>query len=106
MNAAMHRETVLNVHHWNDSLFSFTTTRNQALRFKAGHFVMVGLELEGRPLMRAYSMASAHYEEHLEFYSIKVPNGPLTSRLQHVKPGDTVLVSKKPAGSLVMSHLR
>ncbi len=106
MNAAMHRETVLNVHHWNDSLFSFTTTRSQALRFKPGHFVMVGLEVEGKPLMRAYSMASPNYEEQLEFYSIKVPGGPLTSRLQHVKPGDTVLVSKKPAGSLVMNHLR
>jgi ferredoxin/flavodoxin---NADP+ reductase len=104
--AALDRQTVLSVRHWNDTLFSFTTTRSQALRFKAGHFVMVGLEVEGRPLLRAYSMASAHYEDHLEFYSIKVPGGPLTSRLQHVQPGDTVLVGKKAAGSLVMSHLR
>jgi ferredoxin/flavodoxin---NADP+ reductase len=104
--AALDRQTVLSVRHWNDTLFSFTTTRSQGLRFKAGHFVMVGLEVEGRPLLRAYSMASAHYEDHLEFYSIKVPGGPLTSRLQHVQPGDTVLVGKKAAGSLVMSHLR
>jgi len=105
MSSVMNRETVLSVRHWNDTLFSFTTTRNGALRFKNGHFVMVGLEVDGRPLMRAYSVASPNYEEHLEFYSIKVPNGPLTSRLQHIQPGDTVLVSKKPTGTLVMSHL-
>ena len=103
--SATNRETVLSVRHWNDTLFSFTTTRNGALRFKNGHFVMVGLEVDGRPLMRAYSVASPNYEEHLEFYSIKVAGGPLTSRLQHIKPGDTVLVSKKPTGTLVMSHL-
>jgi ferredoxin--NADP+ reductase len=101
----MNRETVLSVRHWNDTLFSFTTTRNAALRFKNGHFVMVGLEVDGRPLMRAYSVCSPNYEEHLEFYSIKVPGGPLTSRLQHIQPGDTVLVSKKPTGTLVMNHL-
>jgi len=67
---------------------------------------MIGLEIEGRPLLRAYSVASANYEEHLEFYSIKVPNGPLTSRLQHLKPGDQVIVSRKPTGTLVLSHLR
>jgi ferredoxin--NADP+ reductase len=103
--SATHRETVLSVRHWNDTLFSFTTTRNAALRFKNGHFVMVGLEVEGRPLLRAYSVASPNYEDHLEFYSIKVPGGPLTSRLQHITPGDTVLVGKKPTGTLVMSHL-
>ena len=81
-------ETVLEVHHWNDSLFSFKTTRNGGLRFKNGHFLMIGLEVEGKPLLRAYSVASPNYEEHLEFYSIKVPDGPLTSRLQHLKPGD------------------
>jgi ferredoxin--NADP+ reductase len=101
----LNRETVLSVRHWNDSLFSFTTTRNRGLRFKNGHFVMLGLEVEGRPLLRAYSVVSPNYEEHLEFYSIKVPNGPLTSRLQHLKPGDEVLVSSKPTGTLVMSHL-
>jgi ferredoxin--NADP+ reductase len=102
----LHQETVLQVRHWNDSLFSFTTTRDRGLRFKNGHFLMIGLEVEGRPLLRAYSVASANYEEHLEFYSIKVPNGPLTSRLQHLKPGDQVIVSRKPTGTLVLSHLR
>ena len=100
------RETVLEVRHWNDSLFSFTTTRNPGLRFKNGHFIMIGLEVEGRPLLRAYSLASANYEEHLEFYSIKVPDGPLTSRLQHLKPGDEILVGTKATGTLVMSTLR
>ena len=101
----LHQETVLEVRHWNDSLFSFKTTRDAGFRFKNGHFVMLGLEVEGRPLLRAYSVASANYEEHLEFYSIKVPDGPLTSRLQHLKPGDQVLVGKKPTGTLVTSHL-
>jgi ferredoxin/flavodoxin---NADP+ reductase len=99
------QETVLNVRHWSDTLFSFATTRESGLRFKNGHFLMLGLEVEGRPLLRAYSVVSANYEEHLEFYSIKVKNGPLTSRLQHLKPGDPVLVSKKPTGTLVLSHL-
>ncbi|HMJ15133.1 MAG TPA: ferredoxin--NADP reductase [Polyangiaceae bacterium] len=103
--SAVNEETVLSVHHWNESLFSFKTTRDRGLRFKNGHFLMVGLRVEGRPLLRAYSVASPNYEEHLEFYSIKVPGGPLTSRLQHLKPGDSVLVSKKPTGTLVMSHL-
>jgi ferredoxin--NADP+ reductase len=101
----LHQETVLEVRHWNDSLFSFKTTRDAGFRFKNGHFVMLGLEIEGKPLLRAYSVASANYEEHLEFYSIKVPDGPLTSRLQHLKPGDQVLVGKKPTGTLVTSHL-
>jgi ferredoxin/flavodoxin---NADP+ reductase len=101
----LHQETVLAVRHWNDNLFSFTTTRDRGLRFKNGHFLMLGLEVEGRPLLRAYSVASANYEEHLEFYSIKVPDGPLTSRLQHLKPGDQVLVSRKPTGTLVLNHL-
>src|SRR5690349_7733917 len=100
------RETVLNVRHWNDTLFSFTTTRSRGLRFKNGHFIMIGLEVEGRPLLRAYSLASANYEEHLEFYSIKVPDGSLTSRLQHLKPGDEILVGTKATGTLVMSTLR
>jgi ferredoxin--NADP+ reductase len=101
----LHQETVLEVRHWNESLFSFKTTRDAGFRFKNGHFVMIGLEVEGKPLLRAYSVASANYEEHLEFYSIKVPGGPLTSRLQHLKPGDRVLVGKKPTGTLVISHL-
>jgi len=76
------KEKVLSVHHWNDTLFSFKTTRQTGLRFRNGHFLMIGLEVEGKPLARAYSVASANYEEHLEFLSIKVENGPLTSRLQ------------------------
>src|SRR5258708_6434098 len=98
-------ETVLEVRHWSETLFSFKTTRNGGLRFKNGHFLMLGLEVEGKPLLRAYSVASPNYEEFLEFYSIKVPNGPLTSRLQHLKPGDQVFVGKKPTGTLVTSHL-
>lgn len=104
--SAFNTETVLDVHHWNESLFSFRTTRDPSLRFRNGHFVMLGLQVEGKPLMRAYSVASANYEDNLEFLSIKVPNGPLTSRLQHLKVGDTVLVSRKPAGTLVIDDLR
>lgn len=104
--ASVETQKVLSVHHWNDSLFSFTTTRSDSLRFESGQFVMIGLEVEGRPLLRAYSIASAHYDEHLEFFSIKVPNGPLTSRLQHLKVGDDLLVGKKPTGSLLLSDLK
>jgi ferredoxin--NADP+ reductase len=104
--AAFNTEQVLSVHHWNDTLFSFRTTRDPSLRFHNGHFVMLGLEVEGKPLMRAYSIASANYEENLEFLSIKVPNGPLTSRLQHLKEGDSVLVSRKPVGTLVVDDLK
>ncbi|WP_410210847.1 ferredoxin--NADP reductase [Aquirhabdus sp.] len=102
----MAHETVLSVHHWNDTLFSFTTTRDPSLRFKTGQFVMIGLEVNGKPLMRAYSVVSAHYSDHLEFYSIKVQEGPLTSRLQHLKVGDTLLVSRKPTGSLIIDNLK
>ena len=98
-------QTVLDVHHWNDTLFSFKTTRDPGLRFANGQFVMIGLESEGRPLIRAYSIASPNYEEHLEFFSIKVPNGPLTSRLQHLQAGDPIVVSKKPTGTLVLHDL-
>lgn len=99
-------EKVLSIHHWNDDLFSFRTTRNPGLRFINGQFVMIGLEVEGKPLMRAYSIASADYEEHLEFFSIKVQNGPFTSRLQHLRPGDKLLISKKPTGTLVLRDLK
>ncbi len=98
-------ERVLSVHHWNDSLFSFRTTRDPGLRFENGQFVMIGLDVEGRPLTRAYSIASPNYEEHLEFFSIKVPDGPLTSRLQHLREGDPIVVSKKPTGTLVLHDL-
>lgn len=98
-------ETVTDIHHWNDSLFSFRTSRNPGLKFENGHFVMMGLEVEGKPLMRAYSIASANYDEELEFFSIKVPDGPLTSRLQNIKVGDPILVSTKPTGTLIADHL-
>ncbi len=103
--SALLKEEVLSVHHWTDNLFSFTTSRASSLRFKNGHFIMIGLEVEGRPLMRAYSIASANYEDHLEFFSIKVPDGPLTSRLQNIQPGDEIMLSSKPTGTLVNDHL-
>ena len=92
--AAIATERVTHVHHWNESLFSFRTTRDPGFRFENGHFVMLGLPIDGRPLLRAYSIASPNWEEHLEFLSIKVPNGPLTSRLQNLAVGDEVLVSR------------
>ena len=98
-------ERVLTVHHWTDRLFSFTTTRDTALRFSNGHFTMIGLRTEGKPILRAYSIVSANYEEHLEFFSIKVPDGPLTSRLQHIQVGDTIVVGKKPTGTLLIDYL-
>jgi len=102
----LREERVLSVHHWNERLFSFKTTREDGFRFKNGHFVLLGLRVEGKPLLRAYSIASANHEEHLEFFSIKVPNGPLTSKLQHLKVDDTVYMSGKPVGTLVIDDLR
>lgn len=99
------KEKVLDVHHWNDTLFSFTTTRDPGFRFRNGHFTMMGLEQEGRPLLRAYSITSANYEDKLEFFSIKVPDGPLTSKLQHLQPGDEVLINSKSTGTLVTDAL-
>jgi len=101
----LNQERVLSVHHWTDRLFSFTTTRDPSLRFLNGQFTMIGLEVNGRPLLRAYSLVSANYEEHLEFLSIKVQEGPLTSRLQHIKVGDTILVGRKPTGTLIADNL-
>ena len=98
-------ETVTSVHHWNESLFSFKTTRNRGLRFKNGHFTMIGLEIEDTPVMRAYSIASANHEDEMEFFSIKVPDGPLTKHLQKLQVGDKILVGKKPVGTLVADHL-
>ncbi len=103
--SALNEERVLSVHHWTDRLFTFTTTREPSLRFSNGHFTMIGLRVEGKPLLRAYSIVSANYEEHLEFLSIKVPNGPLTSRLQNIKVGDTIVVGRKPTGTLVTDYL-
>ena len=110
MSAAFITETVLDVRHWTDDYFSFTTTRDDGFRFENGQFVMIGLAVpqpDGgtRPLMRAYSIASANWEEQLEFFSIKVADGPLTSRLRHVKPGDSVLISRKPTGTLLLADL-
>src|SRR5258708_35212089 len=99
-------ERVLTVHHWNETVFSFTTSRDPGLRFENGHFIMLGLAIDGKPLMRAYSIASANHEEYLEFLSIKVADGPLTSRLQNIKPGDEVLVSRKPTGTLLLHDLK
>lgn len=103
--AALNSETVLSVHHWTNTLFSFVTTRDPAFRFDNGQFTMIGLPVDGRPLLRAYSMVSANHEERLEFFSIKVPDGPLTSRLQHLRQGDRVVVSRKPTGTLVLDNL-
>ena len=98
-------ERVLSVHHWTESLFSFKTTRDPSFRFRSGEFTMIGIPVDGKPLLRAYSVASAHYADELEFFSIKVQNGPLTSRLQHLKEGDPVMVSTKPTGTLVVDNL-
>jgi ferredoxin--NADP+ reductase len=95
----------LNVRHWTDTQFTLTTTRPAGLRFENGQFVMVGVELDERPLLRAYSIASANHEDHLHFLSIKVPGGPLTSRLQHIREGDSILISKKPTGTLLIDDL-
>jgi ferredoxin--NADP+ reductase len=103
--SAMHQEKVLSVHHWTDRLFSFTTTRDMALRFSNGPFTMIGLMVNNKPLLRAYSVVSANYEEHLEFLSIKVPDGPLTSRLQHIQVGDMIIVGRKPTGTLLIDYL-
>ena len=103
--SAFNEERVLSVHHWTDRLFSFTTTRDAALRFSNGHFTMIGLRVGDRPLLRAYSIASANYEDHLEFLSIKVEDGPLTSRLQHLRPGDPIIVGRKPTGTLLVDYL-
>lgn len=103
--SAFQEETVLSVKHWTESLFSFTATRDPGFRFQNGQFAMIGLEIDGRPLVRAYSMASANHEDSLEFFSIKVPDGPLTSRLQKVKQGDIILVGRKATGTLITANL-
>ncbi len=105
MSSKYQHEKVTSVHHWNDTLFSFTSTRDPGFRYKNGFFTMIGIEVNGRPLVRAYSMVSANYEEQLEFFSIKVQDGALTSRLQHLQVGDTLLVGAKPTGTLVAENL-
>lgn len=103
--SAFLRERVLDIQHYTDKLFSFTTTRSPTFRFDSGQFAMIGLEVDGRPLVRAYSMASANWDDKLEFFSIKVPDGPLTSRLQHIKTGDEILIGAKPTGTLLLANL-
>ena len=101
----LNREVVTGVHHWNDRVFSFTTTRNPGFRFENGHFTMLGLKGEPAPLMRAYSIASANHEDEMEFFSIKVPNGPLTSKLQGLQVGEEVLIGKKAQGTLTIDNV-
>ena len=103
--ATLMTETVTEVRHWNNTLFSFKATRDMGFRFKYGHFTMIGLQQDNRPLLRAYSIVSANYEEELEFFSIKVPNGPLTSKLQHLKVGDQILVNSKATGTLTVDNM-
>ena len=103
--SALRNETVKSVHHWTDELFSFRTTRDKGFRFASGQFTMIGLRIDGKPLLRAYSIASAHYDDELEFFSIKVPDGKLTSRLKDLTPGDEVLVGAKATGSLLLDSL-
>jgi ferredoxin--NADP+ reductase len=105
-SAAFFVEKVTHVEHWTDELFTLRTTRDPTFRFASGQFVMLGLHVEGKPLVRAYSIVSAAYADELEFYSIKVQDGPLTSRLQHVKVGDDVLVGRKVTGTLILDGLR
>ena len=102
---ALLKEKVTSINHWTDKTFSFKTTRNISFRFKNGEFAMIGLEIDGKPLLRAYSVVSPNHEDHLEFLSIKVPNGPLTSKLQHIKLGDEIIVNSKPTGTLVCDYL-
>lgn len=104
--ASLRTERIISVNHWSDRLFSFKTTRDPSFRFENGHFVMLGIDLGGKPLLRAFSIASPNHSEELEFLSIKVPDGPLTSRLQHIAPGQDLFVSDKPVGTLVVRDLR
>lgn len=103
--AAVTEQTVLSVRHYTDRLFAFRVTRPPSFRFRSGEFVMLGLMINGKPLLRAYSIASPSWDEELEFFSIKVPDGPLTEHLQHIQPGDTILLGTKSVGTLVHDAL-
>jgi len=103
--SALRNEIVRSVHHWTEELFSFRTSRDKGFRFASGQFTMIGLRIDGKPLLRAYSIASAHYDDELEFFSIKVPDGRLTSRLKDLAPGDQVLVGAKATGTLLLDSL-
>ncbi len=106
MSKAFTTEKVLSVKHYTDRLFAFRTTRPQSFRFRSGEFIMIGLPNEdGKPILRAYSVASPSWDEELEFFSIKVPDGPLTSMLQKIQPGDDILLGRKPTGTLVLDAL-
>jgi ferredoxin--NADP+ reductase len=98
-------ETVRSVKHWTDRMFSFRMSRPPSFRFRSGEFAMIGLVVNNKPLLRAYSMASPAWDDELEFFSIKVADGPLTSKLQHIKPGEHVVLGKKPTGTLVLDAL-
>ena len=102
---AILKEKVIEIHHWTDKTFSFKTTRNLSFRFKNGEFAMIGLEIDDKPLLRAYSVVSPNHEDHLEFLSIKVPNGPLTSKLQHIDINNEILINSKSTGTLVCDYL-
>ena len=103
--SALRNEIVRSVHHWTEELFSFRTSRDKGFRFASGQFAMIGLRIDGKPLLRAYSIASAHYDDELEFFSIKVPDGKLTSRLKDLAPGDEILVGAKATGTLLLDSL-
>ncbi len=103
--ATIYTETVKSVRHWTERLFSFTATRDPGFRFISGQFTMIGMTINGKPLLRAYSMCSAHHEDQLEFFSIKVPDGPLTQHLQKLQPGDELLVGAKATGTLIQHNL-
>ncbi len=103
--SALRNEIVRSVHHWTEELFSFRTSRDKGFRFASGQFTMIGLKIDGKPLLRDYSIASAHYDDELEFFSIKVPDGKLTSRLKDLAPGDAVLVGAKATGTLLLDSL-
>ena len=106
VNSPFNHETVLWVKHWTDRLFSFGITRPGTFRFRSGEFVMIGLPTEAKPILRAYSIASPWFAEELEFLSIKVQDGPLTSRLQKIQPGDNIFLGKKSTGTLVLDALK
>jgi len=107
VNEDVFHQKVIDVHHYSDTLFRFKITRPDSFRFQAGEFVMIGLEGKGggKPIYRAYSICSATWDDHIEFYSIKAPDGELTRRLKWIRPGDTILLKKKPTGSLVSTAM-
>ena len=102
---AIIKEKVTWIHHWSKKMFSFKTTRSPSLRFNSGEFALMGMLIDDKPKLKAYSISSANHEDHLEWLSIKLDNGPLTSKLQHIKIGDEILVNSKSTGTLVIDYL-